>query len=52
MLRGEIITQSHDHILVGHPRIEKTKELVLREYWWPRMKKDIEAYVKGCEMCQ
>ncbi len=36
----------------GHPGIEKTKELVLREYWWPKMKKDIENYVRACETCQ
>ncbi len=35
-LRGEIIAVFHDHITAGHPGIEKTKELVLREYWWPR----------------
>ncbi len=51
-LRGEIIAQFHDHVLAGHPGIEKTKELDLREYWWPKMKKAIEAYVKGCEVCQ
>ncbi len=51
-LRGEIIAISHDHITVGHPGIEKTKELVLREYWWPKMKKDIENYVRACETCQ
>ncbi len=28
------------------PGIEKTKELVLREFWWPKMKKDIETYVR------
>ncbi len=28
------------------------KELILREFWWPKIKKDIEAYVKGCETCQ
>ncbi len=51
-LRGEIISRSHDHITAGHPGIEKTKELILREFWWPKMKKDMEAYVKGCETCQ
>ena len=51
-LRGEIIAMFHDHITVGHPGIEKTKELVLQEYWWPRMKKDIESYVCTCETCQ
>lgn len=52
MLRGEIITQNHDHIMAGHPGIEKTKELIQREYWWPRLRKDVERYVKGCEACQ
>ncbi|SJL16482.1 uncharacterized protein ARMOST_20008 [Armillaria ostoyae] len=51
-LRGNIIAQSHDHITAGHPGITKTWELVLREYWWPKMKKDVEIYVAGCEMCQ
>ncbi|SJL01314.1 uncharacterized protein ARMOST_04634 [Armillaria ostoyae] len=51
-LRGEIISQSHDHITAGHPGIAKTRELVQREYWWPKIQKDVEAYVKGCETCQ
>ncbi len=51
-LRGEIISQYHDHITAGHPGIEKTKELILRDYWWPKLKKDVEAYIKGCETCQ
>ncbi len=38
--------------MAGHPGIEKTKELVLREYWWPKMKKDIENYICACETCQ
>ncbi|SJL13535.1 uncharacterized protein ARMOST_16979 [Armillaria ostoyae] len=49
--RGEIISCCHDHITAGHPGIEKTKELVLRDYWWPKLKKDVEAYVQGCETC-
>ncbi|SJL13523.1 uncharacterized protein ARMOST_16967 [Armillaria ostoyae] len=51
-LHGDIITQSHNHITAGHPRVSKTRELILREYWWPKMKKDIEAYITGCETCQ
>ncbi len=51
-LRGEIISRSHDHITAGHPGIEKTKESILREFWWPKIKKDVKAYVKGCETCQ
>ncbi len=51
-LCGEIIVRSHDHITAGHPGIKKTKELVLREFWWLKMKKDIKAYVRACETCQ
>ncbi len=51
-LQGEIIACSHDHIMAGHPGIKKTKELVLQEYWWPKMKEDIETYLQACETCQ
>ncbi|SJL04865.1 uncharacterized protein ARMOST_08236 [Armillaria ostoyae] len=50
-VRGEIISCCHDHITAGHPGIEKTKELILRDYWWPKIKKDVETYVQGCETC-
>ncbi len=49
---GEVIAQLHDHITARHPGVKKTKELILWEYWWPKMKKDIEAYIWACEMCQ
>ncbi|SJL18992.1 uncharacterized protein ARMOST_22597 [Armillaria ostoyae] len=51
-LQGEIIAQSHDHVTAGHPGVAKTKELVLHEYWWPKMKKDVEVYIARCETCQ
>lgn len=52
VLRGEIIAWSHNHITAGHPGVEKTKELILQEYWWPKIKKDIETYIHACETCQ
>jgi len=27
-------------------------ELVMRNYWWPGITKDVEKYVEGCDMCQ
>ncbi len=38
--------------MAGHPGVQKTKELILREYRWPKMKKDVETYVRACETCQ
>ena len=27
-------------------------ELVMRNYWWPGVMRDIGKYVKDCDMCQ
>jgi len=27
-------------------------ELVMRNYWWPEVTKDVGKYVDGCDMCQ
>ena len=27
-------------------------ELVTRNYWWQGVMRDVERYVKGCNMCQ
>jgi len=27
-------------------------ELVTRNYWWPKVMRDIGRYVEGCDMCQ
>ena len=29
----------------------KTTKLVMRNYQWPRVTKDIEKYIKGCDVC-
>jgi len=26
--------------------------LVTRDYWWPEVTRDVERYVKKCDMCQ
>ena len=27
-------------------------ELIMRNYWWPEVMKDIGEYVEECDMCQ
>lgn len=51
-LRGHVIAAHHDSVSAGHPGQAKTQELVYRSYWWPSIKKDVKAYVKGCTVCQ
>src|SRR6202040_4183420 len=47
-----IISNNHDPPLVGHPGINKTIELVQREYEWDTLKHDVEQFVRACPQCQ
>lgn len=49
--RTELISRHHDNLLAGHFGIEKTRELLARKYYWPTLRHDVEAYVKGCDVC-
>ena len=51
IIRTEIISRHHDDPLAGHFGVEKTRELVARKYYWPTLQADIEAYIKGCDVC-
>ena len=38
--------------MAGHMVMDKTMELVDRNFYWPEMAKDIEDYIGSCEDCQ
>jgi hypothetical protein len=42
----------HDGPTVGHPGRAKTFRDLMRHYWWPEMRKFVQAYVTGCATCQ
>ena len=51
ILRTELISRHHDDPLAGHFGIEKTRELIARKYFWETLRRDVESYVKGCDVC-
>jgi len=51
-LRGEIIHLHHNTPVGGHGGRWKMAELVVRNYWWPGLTKEVEKYVEGCDTCQ
>jgi hypothetical protein len=51
-LRTEIIRLTHDTPYAGHPGIEKTQELVRRNYFWNSVNTDVSNYVRTCPTCQ
>jgi len=51
-LRMEIIQLYHNVPVVGHRGRWKTTELVMRNYWWPGVMKNVGKYVEECDIYQ
>ena len=51
-LRAKVIQLHHDVLAVGHEGRWKTVELVMRNYWWPGVTRNVRKYVEGCDLCQ
>ena len=51
IIRSEVISRHHDDLLAGHFGIDKTRELVGRKYYWLSLRRDVESYVRGCNVC-
>ena len=51
-LRVEIIQLHHNILVAGYGERWKTIELVMRNYWWPEIIKDVRKYIDSCDMCQ
>ena len=51
IIQTELITRSHNNPLARHFSINKTRKLIGKKYHWPSLGKDVETYVKGCDVC-
>ena len=51
IIYSKVISRHHNDFLARHFGIDKTRELVGRKYYWPSLKKDVENYVRGCDVC-
>jgi len=50
-LRVEIIQWYYDMLAARYGRQWKITELVTKNYWWPGVIRDVEKYVKECDLC-
>jgi hypothetical protein len=41
----------HNVTSVGHPGARRATKLIKQNYWWLYLDKDVEEYVRGCEIC-
>jgi len=51
-MRENIIRERHSGGLAGHFGIEKTLYQLGHFYYWPRMWRDVQRYVRRCKVCQ
>ncbi|KAL2250185.1 UNVERIFIED_CONTAM: Transposon Tf2-11 polyprotein [Sesamum indicum] len=47
-----LISECHDTLWAGHHGQERTCALVRRAYHWPKVRDDVETYVRTCLICQ
>ena len=48
--RSAVMKTAHD--MLGHAGVRKTYDRVMRHFFWPKLKRDVAAYVKTCHICQ
>ena len=51
-LETEVIKNYHDGIVYGHSEVEKTMELIQRNYSFSGIREKIIRYIKLCTKCQ
>ena len=51
IIQTKFISRHHNNSLVSHFDINKIKELINRKYYWPSLGKNIEVYIKNCNVC-
>lgn len=50
-LRKQIMEDAHKGPLSGHTGTSKTLHRIVRNYYWPGMKRDVDNYIRRCPIC-
>ena len=51
-LRLDVIQEVHNQPAVGHTGVSGTILAIQQHYFWPKMKKDIDQYIRNCHVCR
>ncbi|XP_063782381.1 uncharacterized protein LOC134932160, partial [Pseudophryne corroboree] len=46
-----LFLEFHAKKSAGHPGIARTRELLSRAVWWPSVAKDVDQWVRACDIC-
>ena len=47
----KVISRHHNRLLLRHPGQDKTIELILRKYTFPKIREAMEEYIQKCTTC-
>lgn len=50
-LRGRLIQRIHDSTAVGHPGRDGTVAMMVRQFYWPGLPRDVRRFVRNCDVC-
>lgn len=50
-LRTAIMQQIHDSHLTGHPGKDTMVGLILRRWFWPKMRDSVRRFIRNCDVC-
>ena len=50
-LRLHVMQYSHNHPVSGHFSVNKTLQIIQRNYTWPAVRTLVKYYVKSCNPC-
>ncbi|XP_040070994.1 uncharacterized protein LOC120843638 [Ixodes scapularis] len=50
--REAVLKTAHDGIMAGHLGVQKTKDRILEEFFWPGITADVKRFVASCDIFQ
>jgi transposase InsO family protein len=51
-LATKVIALNHDPVTVAHPGRSRTLDILCLRFYWTKMRRDVEEYVKNCHECR
>lgn len=51
-MRKTVLSLGHDVLLAGHLGTKKTRDRIMRHFFWPGILSDISEYCRSCPECQ
>ena len=50
-MRETVLELHHSTLVTTHPGVDETYRQIVRQYYWPCMKAEVDLYVKSCIKC-